>query len=213
MRAAGTDSFELADLARVAAESDRGARIRAASALARTVDGRDTFASGHSQRVGELAGRIAARMGLPSEEIELAQLAGSLHDLGKLAIPEEILRKRGLLSPSERTILERHPQIGYRMLESLGVDAIAQWVLHHHERWDGRGYPEGLAGDRIPLGSRIVFVADAFDAMTSDRVYRQRLSLEDALAELDRCAGTQFDPGVVDAFASEIGVRRMATAV
>ena len=148
-----------------------------------------------------------------SEEIELAQLAGSLHDLGKLAIPEEILRKRGLLSPSERTILERHPQIGYRMLESLGVDAVAQWVLHHHERWDGRGYPEGLAGDRIPLGSRIVFVADAFDAMTSERAYGPPLDERSAIAELERCSSEQFDPTVVAALADELRTPDLVAAV
>ena len=104
-------------------------------------------------------------------------------------------------------MLERHPQIGYRMLESLGVDPIADWVLHHHERWDGSGYPDGLAGDRIPLGARIIFVADAFDAMTSDRLYREPLSLEEALAEVERCAGTQFDPEVVHAFLACVGAQ------
>ena len=91
------------------------------------------------------------------------------------------------------------------MLESLGVEPVADWVLHHHERWDGAGYPDRLRGDEIPLGARIIFVADAFDAMTSDRVYRQRLSPDDALAELEHCAGTQFDPEIVSAFAEEVG--------
>jgi HD-GYP domain-containing protein (c-di-GMP phosphodiesterase class II) len=136
--------------------------------------------------------------------IELTRLAASLHDLGKLAIPEEILRKPGPLTGPERLVLERHPQIGHRMLESLGVDPVADWVLHHHERWDGAGYPDGLAGEAIPLGARIIFVADAFDAMTSDRVYQSRLSTEEALAELERCAGTQFDPELVAALVDEI---------
>jgi HD-GYP domain-containing protein (c-di-GMP phosphodiesterase class II) len=103
-------------------------------------------------------------------------------------------------------VLERHPQIGFRMLESLGIDPVSAWVLHHHERWDGTGYPDGLPGDAIPLGARIIFVADAFDAMTSERVYRDRLDTASALAELARCAGTQFDPDVVAAFAEELGV-------
>jgi HD-GYP domain-containing protein (c-di-GMP phosphodiesterase class II) len=105
-----------------------------------------------------------------------------------------------------RMVLERHPQIGFRMLESLGVDPVADWVLHHHERWDGGGYPDGIPGERIPLGARIIFVADAYDAMTTDRVYRRKLTTGDALAELERCAGTQFDPDVVAAFGEELGV-------
>jgi HD-GYP domain-containing protein (c-di-GMP phosphodiesterase class II) len=150
--------------------------------------------------VGELAGQIAKRMGLEREQIELTRLAGRLHDLGKLAIPEEILRKPGPLNEAERLVLERHPQIGFRMLESLGIEPIATWVLHHHERWDGRGYPDGLGGEEIPLGSRILFVADAYDAMTSDRIYRGKLPHESAVAELERCAGAQFDPNVVSWF-------------
>ena len=118
-----------------------------------------------------------------------------------------------MLSESERLVLERHPQIGFRMLESLGVEPIADWVLHHHERWDGTGYPDGMRGEEIPLGARIIFVADAFDAMTSERVYRDPLSERDALAELERCAGTQFDPAIVEAFSAELGLRTDAEAV
>ena len=110
----------------------------------------------------------------------------------------------GPLSEAERIVLERHPQIGFRMLDSLGVEPVATWVLHHHERWDGAGYPNRLAGDAIPLGARILFVADAYDAMTTDRVYRGRLSDAAALRELERCAGTQFDPEVVSALKAEL---------
>ncbi|MGH2996902.1 MAG: HD-GYP domain-containing protein, partial [Gaiellaceae bacterium] len=145
----------------------------------------------------------AQRLALDPEAVELTRLAGSLHDLGKLAIPEEILRKPGPLNEAERLVLERHPQIGYRMLDSLGVEPVATWVLHHHERWDGTGYPDRKRGDEIPLGSRIIFVADAYDAMTTDRVYRSRLTHDHAIAELERCAGTQFDPLVVAAFRAE----------
>jgi diguanylate cyclase (GGDEF)-like protein len=200
------DVIELSELKRLAGGSDRAARFRAASSLARAVDARDVYTGSHSSRVADLAAKIAERMHLPGEEIELTRLAGSLHDLGKLAIPEEILRKPGPLTDAERLVLERHPQIGYRMLESLGVDPVANWVLYHHERWDGAGYPEGLPGEHIPLGARIIFVADAYDAMTSDRVYRSRLSDEEALEELERCAGSQFDPSVVEAFAAELGL-------
>jgi diguanylate cyclase (GGDEF)-like protein len=199
------DVVELAELRRLAAGPDRAARFRAAASLAKAVDARDAYTGSHSERVSDLAARIAARLGADAEQIELTRLAASLHDLGKLAIPEEILRKPGALTESERLVLQRHPQIGFRMLESLGVDPLADWVLYHHERWDGTGYPDRLHGEQIPLGARIIFVADAYDAMTSDRVYRRRLSSEDALAELDRCAGTQFDPQIVSALADELG--------
>jgi diguanylate cyclase (GGDEF)-like protein/putative nucleotidyltransferase with HDIG domain len=199
------DVVEIAELRRLAAGPDRAARFRAAASLARAVDARDAYTGSHSERVADLAARIARRLGADAEQVELTRLAASLHDLGKLAIPEEILRKPGPLTDTERLVLERHPQIGHRMLESLGVDPVADWVLHHHERWDGSGYPDGVGGDRIPLGARIIFVADAYDAMTSDRVYRGRLSDDEAITELARCSGTQFDPGVVEALALELG--------
>jgi len=200
------DVVELAELKRLAAGPDRAARYRAAASLAKAVDARNAYAGSHSERVADLAARIATRVGLDAEQVELTRLAGSLHDLGKLAIPEEILRKPGTLADSERLVLERHPQIGFRMLDSLGVDPVADLVLHHHERWDGAGYPDGLRGEEIPLGARIIFVTDAYDAMTSDRIYRPRLSSQAALAELERCAGTQFDPGIVAAFVEELGL-------
>src|SRR6202007_2488764 len=140
--------------------------------------------------------------------VELTRLAGNLHDLGKLAIPEDVLRKPHSLTEAERLMLERHPQIGFRMLESLGVQPVAEWVLHHHERWDGAGYPNRLAGDQIPLGARIIFVADAYVALTSERAYREPLTQQAALAELDRCSGTQFDPAVVEALAEELRIAR-----
>jgi diguanylate cyclase (GGDEF)-like protein len=196
---------ELSELKRLAAGPDKAARYRAAASLAKAVDARDTYTGSHSERVGELSAKVATRLGLGAEQVELTRLAGSLHDLGKLAIPEEILRKPGTLTDSERLVLERHPQIGFRMLDSLGVDPVADLVLHHHERWDGTGYPDGLRGEQIPLGARIIFVTDAYDAMTSDRIYRPKRSTQAALVELERCAGTQFDPGIVAAFAEELG--------
>ena len=198
------DIVELAELKRLAAGPDKAARYRAAASLAKAVDARDTYTGHHSERVTELAARVAVRVGLDAEQVELTRLAASLHDLGKLAIPEELLQKAGTLTDSERLVLERHPQIGFRMLDSLGVDLIAHLVLHHHERWDGAGYPDGLSGEQIPLGSRIIFVTDAYDAMTSDRLYRPKRSSRAALAELERCAGSQFDPGIVAAFREEI---------
>jgi diguanylate cyclase (GGDEF)-like protein len=200
------DVVELSELRRLASGPDRAARYRAAASLANAVDARDAYTGSHSQRVAEMAARVALRLGLDQETVELTRLAGSLHDLGKLAIPEEILRKPGPLTDGERLVLERHPQIGFRMLESLGVDPLAEWVLHHHERWDGTGYPDELGGDDIPIGARIIFVVDAYDAMTSERVYQRRRSHEDAVAELDRCAGTQFDPIVVAALEEELAL-------
>jgi putative nucleotidyltransferase with HDIG domain len=202
------DAIELAELKQLATAGDRAARLRAAASLARAVDARDVYTGSHSQRVAQLAVRLAARIGVPREELELTRLAASLHDLGKLALPEDLLRKPAPLTAPERTVLQGHAQIGFRMLESLGIDPVAEWVLHHHERWDGTGYPDRLSGTEIPLGARIIFVADAYDAMTSDRVYRQRRTNEDALEEIVRCAGTQFDPGVVEALEAELEPER-----
>jgi len=204
VRAYAAESILRANLEQIADTPDQAAQYRAAESLAKAVDERDAYTGSHSQRVGEYAARIARHLGADDSAVELTRLAGNLHDLGKLAIPEEVLRKPADLSEAERLILERHPQIGYRMLESLGVQPVAEWVLHHHERWDGAGYPERLAGDRIPLGARIIFVADAYDAMTSERAYSQAMSQNEALAELERCTGTQFDPAIVRALAEEL---------
>jgi diguanylate cyclase (GGDEF)-like protein/putative nucleotidyltransferase with HDIG domain len=199
-----SDVVGIGELRRIAQQRDRRVRFLAAAGLARAVDARDAYTGEHSAEVGELAARIAARMGFEPDEVELIRLAGSLHDVGKLAIPEDVLRKPGPLNEAERLVLERHPQIGFRMLDSLGVEPVATWVLHHHERWDGAGYPERLTGEEIPLGARILFVADAYDAMTTERVYRGPLTHEQAVRELERCAGTQFDPDVVAAFKREL---------
>jgi len=205
-------SLEIGELKRLASLPDRDARLRAAASLAFAVDERDAYTGSHSQAVGELAARVALELGLPQEEVELVRLAGRLHDLGKLAIPEEILRKPGELDEAERLVLERHPQIGFRMLRSLGVEPVATWVLHHHERWDGSGYPDGLAGEAIPLGARIVFAADAFDAMTTERVYGECRTEMDALAELERVAGEQLDIRIVAALHAVVDARRLVRA-
>jgi putative nucleotidyltransferase with HDIG domain len=193
------------------AQGDRGDRLRAAASLAHAVDARDAYTAAHSEAVATIATQIARRFDLDDETVELVRLAGILHDLGKLAIPEDILRKGAPLTPAERLILQKHPSIGFRMLESLGVEPVATWILHHHEHWDGGGYPSGLAGEEIPLAARILVVADSFDAMTSDRSYRAGLSMEDAVLELHRCAGTQFDPRVVDALLRELPALRSAS--
>jgi HD-GYP domain-containing protein (c-di-GMP phosphodiesterase class II) len=149
--------------------------------------------------VSALAVRIGEQLALTHEELELARLAGRLHDLGKLAVPREILCKGGPLSTAERQVMERHTEIGSRMAQSIGLGPVASWVLYHHERWDGAGYPEKLHGEEIPLGARIISVAGAFDSMTSDAAYRRKLTPDQALDEVRAGAGTQFDPAVVDA--------------
>src|SRR5207247_331961 len=151
----GGEAFRLGgdEFAILMPDADETAALDAATSIVHRIGDVD---------LGHIAAKVAERMGLTSGDVELARLAGSRHDLGKLAIPEEILRKPGKLTEAERLVLERHPQIGFRMLESLGVDPVADWVLRHHERWDGSGYPRGLSGDDIPLGARIIFVADAF---------------------------------------------------
>jgi diguanylate cyclase (GGDEF)-like protein len=157
----------------------------------------------HVDATAALAGAVAARLGLAREDVEQVRHAAELHDVGKMAIPDEILHKPGPLSAVEWAFMRRHTIIGERIVNAAPALArVAPMVRSSHERWDGGGYPDGLAGDAIPLGARIVAVCDAFDAMTTDRTYRSAVHPEEALAELRRCAGAQFDPGVVDAFAA-----------
>ena len=196
----------LGALRRLGKSVDRRARRQAAASLAAAVDEREGAEPGRSLRVGELAAGIAGRLGVDAEEVELLWLAGSLHDLGKLAVPQEILRKPEPLSPDERRALEGHAKIGASMLADAGAEPVARWIRHHHERWDGRGYPDGVPAAEVPLGARILFVADAYQAMTADRPFRPALGPHEALAELRRCAGTQFDPEVVATLEAEVEV-------
>ena len=200
------DMPAVTQLRRLTRAPDRAARLQAAAALASAVDARDAFEGSHSTRVGDLAAGIAARLQLPEEEIELIRLAGRLHDIGKLAVPEEILRKPGPLTRREKDVLESHPQVGHGMLLPLDIEPVPTWVLHHHERWDGTGVPSQLAGERIPLGARIIFAADAWDAMTNARPYSPAQSADEAREELVRCSGKQFDPVVVAALLDEVSL-------
>jgi HD-GYP domain-containing protein (c-di-GMP phosphodiesterase class II) len=153
----------------------------------------------HGLKVGKLAERIAVALGLADGYATRIRLAGELHDIGKLAIPRSVLTKPGALSDRERRAIERHPIVGAAILQLAGLPRQARWVRHHHERMDGRGYPDGLAAHEIPLPSRIILAADAFDALTSDRPYRRAQSRDEALAELAAHCGSQFDPACIAA--------------
>ena len=170
-------------------------------ALTATIDAKDPYTCGHSQRVALISRRIAGEMGFPSEKVQHIYLSGLLHDVGKIGVPERILRKPGRLTEDEYAQIQRHPSIGARILGGIRqLDDVVPGLLTHHERPDGRGYPRGLKGESIPIEGRIIGLADCFDAMTSDRTYRQALPLEVVLKEIRDCAGSQFDPNVVDAF-------------
>jgi putative nucleotidyltransferase with HDIG domain len=171
------------------------------AALSTVVEERDPFARGHASRVAVLSHSLARRIGFDVERITRLRTGALLHDIGKIAVPQDILLKAGPLDPDEVTQVRRHPTAGARVIRAVGVGLEAlPCVLYHHERWDGRGYPSGRAGRDIPLEGRILAVADSFDAMTSDRPYRAARPAEDALDELTTCAGTQFDPELVEAF-------------
>lgn len=177
--------------------------IEVITALASAIDARDAYTHGHSNRVTEYAVAIAENMGLSPAEVDIVRNASILHDVGKIGIKEEILKKPGRLSEEERREMEFHPFIGTRILQEVKLlEPVLPLVYHHHERYDGTGYPDGLKGERIPLGARILSVADAFESMTSDRPYRKALPVEEALAELRRGMGKQFDPDVVKSFLS-----------
>ncbi|NLW11914.1 MAG: HD-GYP domain-containing protein, partial [Clostridiaceae bacterium] len=155
----------------------------------------------HSKRVSEISVQIAEELELAPETIRRIQIAGLMHDIGKIGIPDSVLNKPGKLTESEWQEIKKHSEKGYKILSSANeFSEIADYVLQHHEHWDGKGYPQGLAAAAIMLEARIISLADAYDAMTSDRTYRNALPEETALAEIKRCSGSQFDPAVADAF-------------
>jgi len=180
--------------------------------MVKAIEARDPYTSGHSLRVSELSRAIAVELGLSAREIEQVETAALLHDVGK--IHEEfapLLRKEGRLTAEETALMQTHST---RSAELVGIISrfrgfVQDSVRHHHERWDGQGYPEGLAGKSIPLASRIILVSDTIDAMTTDRPYRKRLNLDVVIAELQKCKGTQFDPELVEVAVSSVAVRRL----
>jgi putative nucleotidyltransferase with HDIG domain len=175
------------------------------TSLALAVDSKDQFTQGHSQKVSGYAVLIAEAMGLDGTEVEEIRLGGMLHDVGKVGIPESVLNKCGPLNPDEWETMKRHVEFGSKLLEPLrGTERICNMVRHHHEFFDGSGYPQGFAGSQIPLGARIVAIADAYDTITSERTYKKAHTPEEAFLELERCGGAQFDPELVRVFVSRL---------
>lgn len=182
----------------VDAKKPEGGRVL--EVLLTTIDDYDAYTGGHSERVARYAAQVGRLLGLSYATVELIRRAAFVHDIGKILIPDSIVNKPGKLTEEEREIVRLHPELGARMLARRPVMRdLAPIVLHHHERWDGGGYPDGLVGVEIPIESRVIFVADAFDAMTSERPYGRVLTYKEAGAELARCAGADFDPQVVRA--------------
>jgi HD-GYP domain-containing protein (c-di-GMP phosphodiesterase class II) len=172
-----------------------------ASLLTRTLVSHDPEEAGHAARVTALAVRLADAIGAAEHRIRAIRVGGPLHDIGKLALDPELLHKPGPLDRVELDEIRTHPERGVELLNGdSALNAALDCILHHHERWDGAGYPHGLAGDEIPVEARILAVADAYDAMTSHRPYRRALTHAEALVELERGAGSQFDPRVAQAF-------------
>ncbi|MFC9845009.1 HD-GYP domain-containing protein [Streptomyces sp. NPDC060223] len=185
---------------------ERAAHQATIRALVQAVDIKDGYTRGHSERVGQASMMIARELGMDDERVEVLRFAGILHDVGKLGVPTRLLRKDGPLTPEERRVIELHPEYGHEMVRGIGFLGEARSaILHHHERLDGSGYPYGLIGAQIPEFARVVAVADAFDAMTSTRSYRRARPVPAALEELERCAGAQFDPGMVGALTRALG--------
>jgi diguanylate cyclase (GGDEF)-like protein/putative nucleotidyltransferase with HDIG domain len=195
------------------AQTPNGAQRDAIEALAVALLERDRYTGEHSEAVIEMSGAVARNLGCSPAEVERVKSAALLHDIGKVAIPDEILHKPGPLTDAEWKLMKEHPVIGERILRVLpGLGSVARIVRHEHERWDGNGYPDGLSGQEIPLGSRIIIVADTYHAITSDRPYRAARSHSEAVEELTRCAGTQFDPTVTAALIGYLYGQRQAGA-
>lgn len=182
-------------------EAEQRAFLGTLEALSSTLDAKDPYTRGHSERVAHLSAAIGEQLRLERADLERLHIAGRLHDIGKIGLPENVLLKPSRLTAEEFEIVKRHPAIGHEILRDVpGLKQMLPAVLHHHERWDGNGYPHGLAGEAIPLDARIMAVADTFDAMSSKRSYREGMPRDTVLAEIARCAGSQFEPRLVEAF-------------
>lgn len=175
--------------------------LAAMETLTRTLEARDVYTRGHSERVAGYTVQLATFLHLDKAIVEKLRLAASLHDLGKIGIKDAILNKTATLTAEEFALIKQHPIIGAAIIQPLApLQEMIPWIRYHHERYDGTGYPDGLRGEAIPLGARIIAMADSFDAMTSDRPYRRALPLKTALEQIRRGAGTQFDPRLAGAW-------------
>jgi len=190
-------------------EQIRETRTAVVCALNQMLDLKDLNTGVHSTRLAEWAMRVAEQLGVGERELRDIEVASILHDIGKVGVPDAVLNKPGKLTPEEREVINKHSEFGWAILRLIpGFDRASLFVLHHHERMDGKGYPAGLKGEEIPLGARIVCVVDAFDAMVSDRAYRKGMPVEEALRRLHADSGTQFDAAIVEKF-SHLAVQEL----
>jgi putative nucleotidyltransferase with HDIG domain len=207
-----------AEAAKVVEQKRMGERLEQAyfatlGALAAALEAKDAYTNDHAIEIADLAGAVCEQLRIAPADARLIRLGALLHDIGKIGIPESILRKPGPLTPDEATVMQRHPHIGARILEPVPhFAALVPLVRASHERFDGNGYPDGLAADGIPFGSRVIGVCDAFHAMTEDRVYRKAMRHDEAVAEIERCSGTQFDPDCVRALLEVVRAEGWADA-
>lgn len=198
-----TQAGSIAAQLRIKALEEQVNELRSAvvCALNQMLDLKDLNTGVHSTRLAEWSMRVAEQLGVSQNELRDIEAAAILHDIGKVGVPDSILNKPGKLTPEERAIIEKHSEYGWAILRKIpGCQRASLYVLHHHERMDGKGYPAGLKGEEIPLGARIVCVVDAFDAMVSDRTYRKGLPVDEAVRRLNADSGTQFDARIVERF-------------
>lgn len=175
-----------------------------AESLGNAIDAKDHYTCSHSEEVAEVALLLGKQLGMSERECELLHIAGHLHDIGKIGLPDSILKKEGRLTGPEYEIVKQHPAMGAEIVKPVasvaGLESVTGIILHHHERFDGGGYPHGLRGSKIPFGAKVMAVADTVSAMASNRPYRQASEFSKIVAEIKACSGTQFDPVVVEAF-------------
>ena len=197
----GIDKFDLASSKSLILKDLKELFYKTIKSIASALDAKDPYTHGHSMRVTLYSIILAKELNTPEDQLELIETAGLLHDIGKIAIPESILCKAGKLTDDEFKIMKTHPINSEKLLSSIKkLHDICPGVKYHHEKWNGKGYPEGLAGENIPFAARVIAIADTYDAMTSTRSYRKALSHEIAIEEIEKCAGTQFDPNLAKKF-------------